>query len=198
MLAALVPLLIVTPLRLLRFPDDDPLTMVVLGPAFEESLKLTATLLVLLLASAVLRGGRDPALALRYWLFLAPWAVGGLFGLLEGLAFYPGQGGADFTLREVAHATFVALALGAALGVWRSLEAPLFGIGFGFGAGFAAHILFNGLGLLATFAGVTFADQVVYLAALVVLSVAVLSREVRADPGSRVARSFLPLPVRRL
>lgn len=196
-LAALVPLAIAGPLQLIR-SSEDPLTIVLLGPAFEESLKLSILMLALAFAAVALRGGRDPALALRYWLFSAPWIVGGLFGLLEGLAFYPGQGGPDFTLREFAHATFVALALAAALGVWRQLDAPFVGIGYGFATGLAAHIGFNLLALFSVSLSVTFADQLAYLVLIFVIALLSLRREVRVRPPSRVARAFLPSPGRRV
>ena len=191
-LAALVPLAIAAPLRALAFADASPVTVLFLGPALEESLKLSGVILVLTVASLALRGGRDPALVLRYWLFLAPWIVGGLYGMMEGIVGYPGQGGLDFTLRELAHATFVALSLGGALRIWRLLDAPLFGIGFGFAAGFSAHLWFNALAFLSDYVDVSFVDQVAYLAIVLVLTLVVLASEVRREPASAEARAFLP------
>ena len=191
-LASLVPLALAIPLRALAFPDTSPVTVLFLGPALEESLKLSGVILALTVASLAFRGGRDPALALRYWLFLVPWVVGGLYGMTEGVLGYPGQGGLDFTLREAAHATFVALSVGGALWIWRHLDAPFFGIGFGFGAGFSAHLWFNALAFLSDYADVTFTDQVAYLALVFVLAVAVLAWGVRPAPASAEARAFLP------
>ncbi len=188
---ALVPLAIAAPLRAL-LPDDSAFIAILVGPALEESLKLSAVVLVLTLASLALRGGRDPALVLRYWLFLAPWAVGGIYGMVEGLVVYPGQGGLDFTLREFAHATFVALSLATALRVWQRVDAPLFGISLGLAAGFAAHLWFNGLALLSDVVGVTFADQAVYLAVVFAAALFLLAEAVRHEPASPVTRAFLP------
>jgi len=197
-LAALVPLAVATPLRFLYFPDTSPFTVLLLGPAFEESLKLAGVVLALAIASVVLRGGRDPELALRYWLFLLPWMVGGLDGLFEGLVAYPRRAALDLAMREFGHATFVALSVAAALFVWRRVSAPLFGIGFGFAAGFAAHIWFNGLSLLVRAAEASFVDQQIYLALVFALTLAVLAWEVRTEPASAETRAFLPVRGRRV
>lgn len=197
-LAALVPLAAVIPLRVALFGDSSPLTVVLLGPGFEESLKLGAVILALTLASLTLRGGRDPEMALRYWFSLLPWVVGGLYGMAEGILVYPGEGGLDFTLREAAHGTFLALGLGAALWIWRQVDAPFFGIGFGFGSAFAAHIGFNLLALFSGSLDITFLDQAIYLAAVAAIAVATLVRGVRQEPASAEARAFLPARARGL
>ncbi len=187
-----MPLAIAAPLRALLLPDDSAFTIVLVGPALEESLKLSGVILVLTVASIALRGGRDPALVLRYWLFLVPWAVGGMYGMMEGLFVYPGQGGLDFTLREFAHATFVALSLASALRIWQRVDAPLFGIGFGLAAGFAAHLWFNALALLSDVVDVTFTDQALYLAVVFAATLVLLGSAVRREPASAEARAFLP------
>ncbi len=191
-LAALVPLAIAAPLRAFLFPDDSNFTVLLIGPALEESLKLAAVVLVLTLASMTQAGGRDPPLVLRHWLFWAPWVVGGVYGMIEGLVVYPGQGGLDFTLREFAHASFVALAFAAALRVWARVDAPMFGLGIGFATGYAAHLWFNALALLSDVVDVTFADQALYLAAVFVATVVLLGITVRREPASAEARAFLP------
>ncbi len=191
-LAALVPLAIAAPLRAVALPDDSAFTIVLVGPALEESLKLSAVVLVLTMASMTQRGGRDPPLVLRHWLFWAPWVVGGVYGMIEGLIVYPGQGGLDFTLREFAHATFVALSTAAALRVWQRVDAPLFGIGLGFASGFAAHVWFNALALLSDVVDLTFADQALYLVVVFAATVILLEMAVRREPASRETRSFLP------
>ncbi len=187
-----MPLVVAAPLRALVLPDGSAFTVVLVGPALEESLKLAAVVLVLTLASMTQHGGRDPPLVLRHWLFWAPWVVGGIYGMVEGLLVYPGQGGLDFTLREFAHATFVALSLAAALRLWQRLDAPLFGIGFGFASGFLAHLWFNALALLSDVVDVTFTDQALYLAAVFVVTLVLLASTVRHEPGSRETRAFLP------
>jgi hypothetical protein len=197
-LAALVPLVVATPLRILYFPDTSPFTVLLLGPAFEESLKLAGVVLALTIASLTLSGGRDPDLALRYWLFFVPWIVGGLDGLVEGLAVYPRRSAVDLAMREFGHATFVALSVAAALFVWRRLSAPLFGIGFGFAAGFSAHIWFNGLSLLVDAAEASSVDQQIYLALVLALTLAVLAWQVRTEPASAETRAFLPARGRRV
>lgn len=197
-LASLAPLALVIPLRYLYFSDDDPITVFLLGPAFEESLKLAGVILALTAASIALRGGRDPALALRYWLFLLPWLVGAVYGMVEGVVAYPGQGGIAFTMREFAHATFVALSLAGALGIWRGFSAPVFGIGFGFGAGYAAHIWFNSLLLLTDRYDTLYVYQAIYLAVVFFLALAVLAWEVRKEPASAETRAFLPESGRRV
>lgn len=191
-LAALVPLAIAVPLRAFALPDGSAFTIVLVGPALEESLKLSAVVLVLTLASMTQRGGRDPPLVLRHWLFWAPWVVGGVYGMIEGLVVYPGQGGLDFTLREFAHATFVSLSAAAALRVWQRVDAPLFGIALGFASGFAAHLWFNALALLSDVVDLTFADQALYLAVVFAATVVLLGTAVRLEPASRETRSFLP------
>ena len=190
-LAALVPPAVVLPLRLLAFGDGDPFTLVLLGPAAEEGLKLAALLLALTLAGLWLPRGHDPANALRYWLFFAPWLVGGLYGMVEGIAIYPGQSTLDYTLREFAHGTFVALSLAEALYVWRELDAPYVGVALGFGAGWAAHILFNEIAVLSAYADVTFLDQVVYTVVALVLAAVALGRVVAREPASPTAERFL-------
>lgn len=187
-----MPLAIAAPLRALVLPDDSAFTIVLVGPALEESLKLSGVVLVLTIGSIALSGGRDRALVLRYWLFLAPWAIGGVYGMMEGLIVYPGQGGLDFTLREFAHATFVALSLASALWAWQRLEAPLFGIALGFSAGFAAHLWFNALALLSDVVDVTFTDQALYLAVVFAGTLVLLARMVRREPASAETAAFLP------
>ena len=189
-----MPLLVVTPLRALYSPDIGPIAVVLLGPAFEESLKLAGVILALTIASVTLRGGRDPGLALRYWLFLVPWLVGGLDGMVEGVLVYPGQGATDFALREIAHGAFVALSVAGALGIWQRTSAPLFGIGFGFGVGFAAHIWFNALALLADLGHSDHGYQTLYLALVFALALSLLARAVRREPASEETRAFLPAP----
>lgn len=189
----MVPPAVVLPLRLLAFGDEDPFTLVLLGPAAEEGLKLAALVLALTLAGLWLPRGNDPANALRYWLFLAPWFIGGFYGMVEGMTIYLGESTLDYTLREFAHATFVALSLAAALYVWRELDAPYVGVALGFGAGWAAHIAFNEIALLSALADVTFLDQVAYTAAVLVLATVALGRVVRREPASRTSRRFLAL-----
>jgi len=191
-LAALAPLAVIVPLRLVLFVDANPLTILVLGPAFEECLKLASVILALALASLALRGGRDPELALRYWLFLLPGIVGGGFGLFEGLVAYPRQVGTLFTLRETAHATFVILSMAAALEVWRSFDAPFVGIGVGLGTGLAGHIGFNILAVLTAFDPWTVLYLSVYLGGVLALAVPALAWEVRRAPDSEETRAFLP------
>ena len=183
---------VAAPLRIVLFPDSDAVTVLLLGPAIEESLKLAGVIIVLTIAATALRGGRDPSLALRYWLFFVPWIVGGLYGMLEGVLVYPGQGGLDFTMREFAHGTFVALSLAGALGIWQRLSAPFFGIGFGFAAGLSAHLWFNALALFSGYVDVTFMDQVAYVALAFAIAVVVLASEVRREPASAETRAFLP------
>lgn len=197
-LALLVPVAIVIPLRILAFPDTDPVTIVFLGPAFEESLKLACVVIVLTFAALALRGGRDPVLALRYWLFIAPWAVGGFFGLFEGLFAYPLQIGLLFTLREAAHATFVAVSLSAALEVWRRIEAPYFGIGYGFAAGLATHVGFNLIAWISMVDDATLLYLAAYLVLVLAFAIPALAWEVRQVPASAETRAFLPDRVRRV
>ena len=191
--AALVPPAIVFPLRFLAFGDENPVTLVLLGPALEEGLKLAGLLLALMLAALFLPRGQDPANALRYWLFLAPWLVGGLYGMMEGFLVYAGQNAFDFTLREFAHATFAALGLAVALWVWRVFGLTYAGVGLGFSAAWAAHILFNTLALVSNYSDVTLADQVAYAALLGLLAVAALARAVAREPGSRETGLFLAI-----
>ena len=190
-LAALVPPAVVLPLRLLLFGDSDPLTLVLLGPATEEGLKLAAVFLALTLAGLWLPRGHDAGNALRYWLFAAPWVIGGLYGMLEGMTIYLGESTLDYTLREFAHATFAALSLAAALWLWRELDAPYVGVALGFGAGWATHVLFNEIAVLSAYADVTFLDQVAYTAAAFLLAAVVLGRAVGREPASRTSRRFL-------
>ena len=191
-LVSLGPLALIIPARLVRFPDTDPLTFIVLGPAFEESLKLASAVLALTLASLAFPGGRDPVLALRYWIFLVPWIVGGGFGLFEGFLGYPYQVGSLLTLREAAHATFLVLSMAAALEVWRSLRAPFVGIWFGLGAGLAGHIGFNILAVFTAFDPWTVPYLAIYLGLVLVYAVPALVWEIRRVPASKETRAFLP------
>ncbi len=193
-LAALVPPAVVLPIRLLIFGDDSPVTLVLLGPAVEEGLKLAAVLLVLTIVGLVLPRGRDPRTALRYWLFLAPWFVGGFYGMMEGLLVYSGESSLDFTLREFAHGTFTAVALSVTLWVWQELDRGYAGVALGFGSGWSVHILFNLLALLSGFTGVSFGDQSGYVILVSVVAIATLARAVRHEPASSVTMRFLALP----
>ncbi len=189
---ALVPLAVAIPLRVLFFQDTSPFTILFLGPATEESVKLACVFLGLAIASVGLRGGRDPGLALRYWLFLVPWIVGGLYGMFEGVVVYPGEPGWDFTMREVAHGAFAGLALAASLWSWRGDPPSWIGLGFGFLVAWAAHFAFNEIAFVSEFADVTFLDQLLYAIAVAALAALLLARVVRGEPGSRQARRFLP------
>ncbi len=189
---ALVPLAVAIPLRVLFFQDDSPFTVLFLGPATEESVKLACVFLGLAIASLGLRGGRDPGLALRYWLFLVPWIVGGLYGMFEGVVVYPGESGWDFTMREAAHGAFTGLALASSLWSWRGDASPWIGLGFGFLVAWAAHLAFNEIALVSQFADVTFLDQLLYAIVVVALALVLLGRVVRGEPASRQARRFLP------
>lgn len=193
---ALAPLAVAVPLRLLFFGDDSSFTLLFLGPATEESVKLACAFLGLSIASLILRGGRDPALALRYWLFLVPWAVGGVYGMFEGVAVYPGEAAWDFTLREAAHGAFTGLALAASLWSWRGDPPSGIGVGFGFLLAWAAHVGFNEIAFVSGFADLTFLDQLLYVIAIVVLALIALAQVVRREPASREARRFLPSPSR--
>ncbi len=197
-LAALVPPAIAFPLRFFLSPDTSPLTLVLLGPALEEGLKLAAVVLALIVAGLFLPRGRDPANALRYWLFLAPWVVGGLYGLMEGLVVYPGESHLNFTMRELAHATFTALGLAAALWSWRLLGSRYVGMGLGFGAAWSAHILFNSIALLSEFTDIGFTDQALYALAALVVALVLLGKSVTPEPASRESRSFLLIRPSRL
>jgi hypothetical protein len=184
-LAALVPCGIVVPLRFFLFPDADPLTVVLLGPALEEGLKFAALFLALMGAALALPRGRDPENALRYWLFLAPWFVGGVYGLMEGLTVYPGESQLNFTLREVAHAAFTALALAATIWAWRETDRPYAGVALGFGVAWSVHILFNSLALVSMYVEVSFLDQALYGLAVFAIALVALARNVGREPGSR-------------
>lgn len=190
-MAALVPALVILPLRWLVSGDESPFTVLLLGPAVEESLKLAALLLALLAAAYLLPRGRDPANALRYWLFLTPWFVGGFYGMIEGFLVYPDQPSIGFTVRELAHGAFVALGLVTALWVWRETDASAAGLALGLGAAWAAHFGFNALALLSDLLGVSFADQAAYALAAAVVAVILLGRAVGREPASRESRALL-------
>lgn len=170
--------------------------MVLLGPALEEGLKLSALFLFLIVAAMLLPRGRDPENALRYWLFLAPWVVGGGYGLLEGIFVYPGESHLNFILRGFAHAAFTAVGLAAALWTWRQVDRPYVGVALGFGFAWAGHILFNSIAIAAWFTDVSFGEQALYGLALLVVSAVVLAQDVGREPGSRQARAVLAVPGR--
>ncbi len=192
--AALVPPAVVLPIRFLLFGDNSPVTLILLGPAVEEGLKLAAVLLVLTIVGLVLPRGHDPRTALRYWLFLAPWFVGGLYGMMEGLLVYSGESSLDLTLREFAHGTFTALAFSVTLWVWRELDRPYAGVALGFASGWGVHILFNVLALLSGYTGVSFGDQSGYVVLVFVVAIATLARTARHEPASRETMRFLAIP----
>ena len=188
---ALVPAALAFPLRLLVFGDGSPFTQIVLGPLLEESTKLAGTMVVLLAAALLLPRGRDHATVLGYWLFLAPWLVGGIYGLSEGVLVYPGEGAPSVTLREAAHATFTALSLLGTLLIWRSLDAGATGVTLGVLFGFGAHVGFNLLAAVAVVADLTFLEQTGYVAVLAAVAVVGLNRVVRQATSLPEARSFL-------
>lgn len=167
------------------FGDASPFTVLLLGPAVEESQKLSALLAALLVAAYVLPRGRDAGNALRYWLVLAPWVVGGAYGMIEGFVAYPGEPSIEFTLRELAHGTFAALALAAVLWVWREIDAPYAGLALGLGAAWVAHFVFNALAVWSDALHVTFADQALYTLAAFVVAAVLLGRVAVREPASR-------------
>ncbi len=150
-------------------------------------------MLALTVAAIVLPAGRDPATALQYWLFLTPWLAGGLFGFLEGVVVYPGEGIVDFTTREAAHASFAALSLLGTLVVWRLLDAGPSGAILGGFAGFGAHVVFNFLPNLADTWYLMVWSQVTFAYVLLVVAVLGLGLAVRREPSSPEARRFLDL-----
>ncbi len=170
--------------------------MVLLGPAFEEGLKLAGLFLALVGAAMVLPRGRDPENALRYWLFLAPWFVGGSYGLFEGIFVYPGESHLNFVLREFAHAAFTGAGLAAILWTWRGFDRPFVGIGLGFGLAWAGHILFNSIALLSWYTDIGFEEQALYAVALVLVATVALVADLRHEPGSPQARAVLRVPGR--
>lgn len=191
-----MPAAIAFPLRLILFGDTDPFTQVFLGPLFEESIKLGATFLVLILEALFLPRGRDSTTALRYWLFLAPWLVGGLFGFGEGIVAYPHELGLNLSLREAVHASCVAWSLLVTLLVWRRLDAGAGGAILGGFAGFAAHIGFNLIAYLSGNPGMPFWDQEAYVGVLFVTAVLGLVLVLRHEPSSDEVRRFLSVPAR--
>lgn len=193
-----MPCAVVLPLRFLLFGDEDPFTVVLLGPALEEGLKLAALFLALLGAAMVLPRGRDPENALRYWLFLAPWFVGGGYGLLEGIFVYPGESHPDFILRGFAHAAFAAAGLAGILWAWRETERPFVGLALGFGLAWAAHIVFNSIAVVTWYSGVRFEEQALYGSSLLVLAMIALARDIGREPASPQARAVLRVPGRRV
>lgn len=197
-LAALVPAAIVLPLRAFLFEDTSPFTLVLLGPALEESLKFSALFLALIVAALLLPRGKDSSNALRYWLFLTPWFVGGIYGVMEGLVVYPSDSHLNFTLREMAHASFTALALSTALWTWRQVNQPYVGVGLGFGVGWSVHIVFNSLALFSYFSDLTFTDQALYGLAVFAVAVVSLASVVGREPASRESARFLAIRGRRV
>ncbi len=195
-LAALLPAVVVLPVRILAFRDESPFTILLLGPTLEESLKLSSVLLAVMGAAVYLPRGRDPATALRYWLFLAPWFVGGLYGMTEGILVYGSEAGVQVTLRELAHGTFAALALTGVLWIWRDFRAPYAALLFGLGAAWVPHFFFNLLALESDALNVSFLDQVLYTLAACVVAAIFLGRAVAREPASRETRRFLALRAR--
>ncbi len=195
---ALLPAILVLPLRFFLFADANPFTLVLLGPALEESLKLAALVLALIGAALALPRGKDPENALRYWLFLLPLFVGFFYGLMEGIVVYPGDSHLNFTLRELAHASFTALGLAAALWVWRELAQPYGGIAVGFGVAWIAHVVFNSLAYLSQFTEVTFQEQAVYGLVVFAVALVALSHGVGREPASRETASLLAIQGRGL
>ncbi len=191
--AALVPCAIVTPLRFLFFSDASPFTVVLLGPALEEGLKLAALFTAWIAAALVLPRGKDPDNALRYWLFLAPWFVGGAYGLFEGLVVYPAESHLNFTLRELAHGAFTGLGAAVLLWSWREVGRPFVGVALGFGSAWAGHIVFNTFALVSGYVNVSFEEQALVGMALLALAAIALARDVRREPGSPQAASFLAI-----
>ncbi len=191
MIVALIPALILLPARALLFGDQSAFTVLLLGPAVEESLKLAALLLALLAAAVLLPRGRDPANALRYWLFLTPWFVGWIYGTVEGFLVYSAQANVTLTVREVAHSSFVALALLTALWAWRETGARYAGLFLGLGMAWVAHFVFNAIAAGAEFVNVSFADQALYTLALAVVTAVLLGRAVGGEPASEESRALL-------
>ncbi len=192
-IVALVPCLVVLPLRFFLFSDTNPLTLVLLGPALEESLKLAALVLALIGAALALPRGRDPENALRYWLFFMPWLVGFLYGLMEGIVVYPSDSHLNFTLRELAHASFTAIGLATALWIWRELEEPYAGLAVGFAVAWIAHVAFNSIAYVSSFQEITFQDQAVFGLVLLAVALVALLHGLGREPGSRETASLLAI-----
>lgn len=193
-LGLLVPLTVLVPLRALFVTDADLLTVAVLGPATEESLKLAGVVVAALLG-AVLASPGSGAVGLRVRLLLAPWIVGGLYGAYEGLTLYAGESSLVLLVRIWVHAGAVALGLAVCLAYWRLDARPLTGAWVGWLLATVVHIGFNAFAFLP---GVDTPAQALYAALLVVVALAVLLRIVSGEPASASAAAFLGAPAVRV
>lgn len=186
-LGLLVPLAVLVPLRAFFVSDADLLTVAVLGPATEESLKLAGAMVAALLGAALAFPGSG-AVGLRLRLLLAPWIVGGLYGAYEGLTLYAGESSLVLLVRIWVHAATVALGLAVSLAYWRLDPRPLVGAWVGWLLATVVHILFNAFAFLP---GVDYPAQAVYAAVLFLAALAALLRVVSREPASPSAAAFL-------
>ncbi len=192
-MAALVPLVFVLPMRYAAFADASPWTLVLLGPATEECVKMAGILSVLALLAAM--GPWDPRRGAAAWRFAAvPWIVGASYGLFESVFAYPGEPWPNLLERMAGHGAFVAAGLTVALWAWRNGLQPLPGLWFGLSAALACHDAFNVVGLLRAVTGSEAFHQGVFLYLLIGLVLWAAYRGVPAEPRSDPARQLLGIP----
>ncbi len=189
--AILLPLVVAVPLRALWFPDSATLTIVLLGPATEESVKMAGTIAALLVLAMVLPPRIRRGLALRLRLFWVPWVVGGLYGAYEAVVGSAPESPYVSIIRIADHAAFTALGFSTALLLWRSGIRPLLGAATGLGVSILVHDVFNAFAVFARFTTTGFAEQAAYGAGIVALSLLLSISVTRREPGSAVAAAFV-------
>lgn len=187
----LAPLVLAVPLRAVWFPDTTAVTIVLLGPATEESVKMAGTIAVLVVLAMILPPMIRRATVLRSRLLWAPWVVGGLYGTYEAIIGY-GRDSLYISIFRVAdHAAFTALGFAAALALWRWSARPIGGALSGLGLSILAHDVFNAFAVFARFTATGFFEQALYGAAVVTVALVLSILVTRQEPGSLVAAEFV-------
>ncbi len=193
-----VPILVALPFRVLWFPDSNPNSwplLLILGPATEESEKLSLLLVLSVFANLarIRLSSREPNLG-RFlspaFLFLVLPVASGLFnGLWEHYGSYATEPSDRLLLRLVAHTGYACAAFVTCLFVWRNGHRPAAGLWIGTLAGMVPHALFNfgRVAVLEWSVNTTFPYQPAVAFLSLAVAIALLGREVRKEPASTCA-----------
>lgn len=197
---ALLPLIVVLPVRVLYFPDSSPNSwslLTILAPATEEPVKLAlilafssfANIVGILLRHRSHRAAGSRIVPPAVFLLLLPVVTGLFFGLWEHSTTYPAEPPIALVTRVVAHIGYTCTAFTTCLFIWRMGRRAATGLWLGILAGMVPHGLFN-LGAVAPPEWPTHAFTYALTVGLAsfVVALLLLNRELQHEPGSPPAR----------
>jgi hypothetical protein len=195
--SGVVPILVALPFRVFWFPESDPntwLSLLILGPATEEAAKLTFLIVLSMFANLgriwlyhrTQEPDRARFLSPAFLLLILPVASGLFNGLWEHFGFHASEPPDRILWRLAAGAGSACTAFVTCLFRWRKGSRPALGLWIGTLAGMAPHAVFN-FERVAALEGIVIPPspyQPVVALLWLAVAIALLSREVKNEPGS--------------